>query len=367
MLASLALVALLANAGAAPAAPRVALTTQISQAMATAYKGSTALPWAKTGAPPKGSKWKKAARTKYEAVDLAALGYKNLDNIDKRFRNVAIAVSMDWELFAADTYSLLQAAYEDVHPWRTGRVVQKNWTEAEGNRFAALTSAVGDVLLMELTKAALLGEGPLQAWPDFAHGLWLGQYQEVLAEQKLTVEDWQLFTCDAKRNPIFIQHNTTNPEVHFVPQLVWVTLPLDTAAFMGDVLIGDSKAKWVNYEKRGAALWAEYMSMAHPVVQKMLAELGPLTDIEAAATKHKPKPWKPGGVSPSPDDLIVQSQAAVSLAYQEYDKTGGSISASTYGFIRLIVESVGIGSNTSMPVAPTCASARTSSDLVLHV
>ena len=90
---------------------------------------------------------------------------------------------MDWERAAADTYPLLQAAYvpytplshpsmrsihryEGVHPWRTGQAVRPDWSEREGNRFAALTSAVTDVLLMEYSKTALLSN---VTWPEVLH------------------------------------------------------------------------------------------------------------------------------------------------------------------------------------------------------
>merc|ERR1712182_203553 len=103
---------------------------------------------------------------------------------------------------------------------------------------------------MEVTKEAMLLEtGVLGGkWPNFPHALFFGQFQEIVAEQTLTQKDWQLYTCDAKRDPIMIEHNSTNPDVHFVPQLTWITMPLDMAMFMADVLSGESHTRWAAYE-----------------------------------------------------------------------------------------------------------------------
>jgi len=206
------------------------------------------------------------------------------------------------------------------------------------------------VLLMELTKEALLGQG-VPTWPDFGHALWFGQFQEILAEQKLTQQDWQLYTCDVLRNPIVVQHNTTNPEVHFVPQITWITMPLDMATLMGDVLLGDSRPRWANYEQVGAALWQEYMTVHSPVVKEILQKI----DTEPQEDQTPPwQSWLPRRPDPRLDDLIEKARLAVDSASKEYSAPGGAISASTYDLIRSIYLSVGIGSNTTLPTSPTC-------------
>ena len=58
------------------------------------------------------------------AADVAAEEWASAAGTARRFRNFALAIAMEWEIYLADTYTLLQAGYESVHPWRTGRKVR---------------------------------------------------------------------------------------------------------------------------------------------------------------------------------------------------------------------------------------------------
>ena len=80
-------------------------------------------------------------------VEKAYHNYRHAAGTGRRFRNFALSAAMDWELTAAVTYPMLQAGYESLHPWRTGKAVE-NWRVTKGDRFVALTSYVPDVLLM---------------------------------------------------------------------------------------------------------------------------------------------------------------------------------------------------------------------------
>merc|ERR1712192_136455 len=138
-----------------------------------------------------------------------------------------------------------------------------------------------------------------------------------------------------------------------VPQLTWVTMPLDVATFVGDVMSGVQQ-KWDSYEKRGARLWQEYQEVHSPVVREILKKL---RSVVGGDLDTQPKAYpttEPAVFSlPSSDVLIVDALTAVDVAIREYSETG-SMSARKYQLFRSLFLSVGITSNQTSPAAPTC-------------
>ena len=251
---------------------------------------------------------------------------------------------MDWELTAAVTYPMLQAGYESLHPWRTGKVV-KNWTDTEGDRFAALTSSVPDVLLMELSKTALLSNA---SWPDYSRELRFGQIQESLAEQQLTNEQWQLFPCNSSLNPIMFKAKSNT---HFLPQLVWVTMTLDVASWIGGLLNGQDS--WNKYEERGAALWLEYEVIHRPVVLELIA----LLQSQQRISKSKKHQRNLQGLEtiaayPNPDNLIAKARAAVHAVTDDLGRS--KISSRSYTLVRDLLLEVKLSNSGDIPDSPSC-------------
>merc|ERR1740121_935767 len=57
---------------------------------------------------PPTSTWKLSAKDKYEGTELAASNHSRMTGVDRAFREIALAVAMDWEIMASTTYPLLQ-------------------------------------------------------------------------------------------------------------------------------------------------------------------------------------------------------------------------------------------------------------------
>jgi len=339
--------------------PAVAFSTSLSRVLAKVYAHHHARPWARAGLP-NTTKWQNSARAKYLSTEAAIRIYANSDEKARRFQNFAIAVAMDWELMYADTYALLQAGYEGLIPWRTGHVVRSSWSEEKGNRFAALTSAVGDVALMEMTKVALLSNTTTL---DFARALFFGQLQEVFAERGLSENGWQAYRCDPMLNPIQIHGEGDQSDAHFLPQLAWLTMPLDAAAWTQDLHRGLS-GKWASYELRGARLWQEMLQQFQPVVHQILkkliahADLGPGTTAQSASRDAASRdtvtsPVKATFNQHGNDALIASSVSAVQAVLADFTNSCG-VSKDAYLAVRSVYLSINVGNNRTIPQTCTC-------------
>merc|ERR1711957_78946 len=205
----------------------------------------------------------------------------------------------------------------------------------------------------------------MDTWPDFAHALQLGNEQEKVAEAGLTENGWQLYLCDVKRNPILLQSKTASP-IHFVPQATWITMPLDTAAWVGDLLRGEAAQRWASYESRGEALWQEFDRVHRPVVNDLLKELV-LVDSQFGDRieygLHQLKDRQAAESKRDTETLILEAKSALTSAQLAYN-TWHEVTQDVFSSIRELYLAVNFGTNASIPVGRTCSSGQSEDTVV---
>ena len=178
-----------------------------------------------------------------------------------RFLNYILGLSGYWEIAAArHEDKLLTFACEGVvRDWRDGTVVGAR------KEFAALTSAMGDVLLGALT-ADFHRLGNTQT------AFLFGAYQEAGAQFGVenSVSGWFYDTSLDPRGPIgwtseppypLCEHGETSTEPcvrsrqpqSYIPQMVWLTLPVDILLYTGE-----PTAENLEVEERGRKYMEEF-------------------------------------------------------------------------------------------------------------
>ena len=179
----------------------------------------------------------------YDVYDKARLNAKGAPADSEasrklRFLQYMLGLSGYWEALAADhEKTLLSPACEGVvRNWREGTIVNAR------DNFAPATSAMGDVLLAVLTADINRTLGTKAAF------VW-GAYQEALAQfgVEQSISGWFYTTDLDPRGPINWTTTLSGPmcpsgeacpsvtkEQSYIPQMVWLTLPVDILSYTGD-------------------------------------------------------------------------------------------------------------------------------------